>query len=205
MAKLAITSLLVLTGFFNLSADTGALFSVPSTEANLVVLHLDENRSAETQVRLMDQNGYTIFTESLKAENGLTRKYNLKNLEAGNYTFQVDYKSVIKIQKVQKLYNGVSLNDTKEITVFKPSITFENNMINLNFLAFKGMFEVEILDAEGNILHTELHQADGAFTGRYDLSTLKSGNYTCRIYVDNKDFEDSFIKKFEVNTDVASL
>lgn len=205
MAKLVITGLLILTGFFNLSADTGSLLSVPSPERNLVVLHLDENRFGNTEVRIMDQNGSTIFAESLKAETSITRTYNLKNLEAGNYTFQVDYNSIIKIQKVQKLYDAVSLNDTEEVTVFKPSMTFENNTISLNFLAFKGMFEIDILDAEGNVLHTEMHQADGAFVGRYDLNTLKSGSYTCRVYVDNKDFEDSFIKKFVVSTDVASL
>ena len=205
VAKLIITSLLILSGFFNLSADTGALFSVTSTDGNLLVLNLEENREGETQVRIKDQNGFTIFTESLRAENGQTRKYNLKNLEAGNYTFQVDYNSIIKIQKVKKLYNGISLEGTEEVTVFKPSFIFENNAIALNFLAFKGMFEIEIIDSEGNVLHNELHQADGAFTGRYDLSELKSGSYTCRLYVDNKDFEDSFVKKFEVQTDVASF
>ena len=205
MIKSVITCLFVFVGFISASADTGVLFNLSSNNSNTIELNLDENASGIIAVSILDQSGVIIFKEDLSAINHKSRKYNLEYLEAGNYTFQVDYNAVIKIQNIKKMYEGISLEESSEMTVFKPSFIFNENVVGINLLAFNGAFQVYILDVDGNVLHNEIHNANGAYKGQFDLNTLPSGNYTCRVYIDNKDFEGSFEKQFIIATEVAGL
>lgn len=184
--------------FFNVSADAGVVFNVPSNEKNVVVLKLDRSAIGPVKVQIYDPIGVIIYSEDIHENASKERKYNLKNLDAGEYTFTVDYNVEIKIQKVTKSLNEVILMNDEELTVYKPSFITENNKLGINLLSFNGAFEITIFDINGNTIYNENHSANGAFKSSYDLNQLEKGIYFCNVYIDSEDYKKSFYKEIEV-------
>jgi len=203
---LVMTSLIICIANLNAAASTKAMLKVSKLERNQVLLNLDSNTQGMVQVKILDEDGQSIFDEELKILQDQTRKYDLKELAAGYYTFQVDYSGRIEIQKVEKTYNDVSLFGMEETTIFKPTILEKSVGVGVNLLAFTGTFQISVLDSERNVLHTEKHTADGSFNVLYDMTSLEPGTYTCKVSIDDKQYNGSFEKQVAVKADaVVSL
>jgi len=203
LSNLILTAVFFCAGIFTAAAEANPISFSTIDDPNAVLIQLEDASQSELKVRIFNTNGISVFSETLKNSKTKNRMYNLKNLERGEYTFQLDYDSKIVIQKIVKTYDEVELIESSETVVFKPFIKNSQGVVDVNFLCFEGDFVFKVLDTEGNVLHSEKHKGNGAFTTRYDVSNLEPGTYRCNIFLNSKNYSGNFEKDIEIKDGMA--
>ncbi|RKR06524.1 hypothetical protein CLV91_3379 [Maribacter vaceletii] len=160
------------------------------SEAKTLVLEL-ENASNNTYIKLKDNQGNVIYTESV-SNDLYSKKFNLKNLEDGVYFFETegDFKSTSYSIKVED--NKLVILDKKE--VLKPFFkeTKENVSINLLNLDKEDVM-IKIYDEENRLVFEEDIKDEMVVEKSFDFSGAYEGNYTVSVTYGEKSYEKYFI------------
>ena len=205
ISKLLSISFILLLRFVNLTAGVDNSFSVTTDENNYLVVNIDKVSQEKLEVILKDKLGREIFSEKISANKISRRKYDINDINDGVYTLLLELDNEVKVQKIKKNNNNVVVYPEDKFSIYKPTILEENGIVSVSMLLFHGNFEVKIYDQDGNILLKEMHNAEGAFNSRYNLTTLPEGDYSFSIEVEQGSYDGSFNKNVIINSAIASL
>uniref|UniRef100_UPI0040498494 hypothetical protein n=1 Tax=Fulvivirga sp. TaxID=1931237 RepID=UPI0040498494 len=146
---------------------------------HLKLVYLDEEQG-QVKVSLKNESGEVIHKTTINNKAGFSQPYDMEQLPAGNYTFDVT------------IPDGTTVSQT--VTLVKPSTepNFAANILNVNDgkkfrLAVVNRDEralptsITVYDQNGNTIHEEKVNDLYGFRKIYDLSSVAANQFTFEI------------------------
>jgi hypothetical protein len=192
------TSLFVQTLSANVIENTynvdGVEVKIASNAQNVIV-NLGNVQNEEITIKMLDEDQNTLLTETVKNVKGFVKKYNVSRLEDGGYNIVITKKTIRTVQPfaIEKGAVKMSLLDKKE--KFLPTLTYNNNKLNVNVLLKNySNIVVKLFDNEGRQVMTDKHFAEFKLNQRYDLSKLPAGVYVAQVLAGDETFSYTVTK-----------
>ncbi len=167
MAVLCCTTL----AFANGTEEPTAVSSVAVTRAKgskLFKLFYKSNRTGNVAVTIANQEGKTVFQETLRQTDGFIRPYNFSELGYGWYTIAIEDQAGKQVQSIHHTMDRVE----KHIHIMK----LEEEGKYMLTVAAKGSdaIGVRILDANNAVLHDKQYNVKGEFARVFNLQQIKN-------------------------------
>jgi len=191
-----VINLCLLALFFATSnvANAAGRVSVEITNSSMVTISLTEVTKGE-KLFLKDYYGDIIFDVTLDATTNYQKYFDLGNVSDGIYFVETESLYEVKVTPLLKNQSGVSLINTSAITLFKPQINVEDNVVKVLFNNTKEEpINLTIYDNEGTLLEEIAENREKVLRRTYDFSNMPEGEYI--LYVTLKDRR--FISKVSI-------
>ena len=165
-------------------------FTVEGTNINItaiensktVVVTLNNTATGEMTVVLQDASGNTFTTDKVKSNAHFAKKYNLSQLEMGNYRLVVTKNAIKTIQPFELTNKNVVLNELDRKEKFLPTVTLKNGKLDVNVLLSNyANINVKVLNNEGTPIFSDKNYVVFTLNKRYDMSKLPSGTYIVEV------------------------
>ena len=147
-----------------------------------VMVTLNNTSTGEMTVTLEDAFGARFASDKIKPAARFAKKYNLSQLEAGNYRLVVTKNFVKTIQPFELTYRAVVLNELERKEKFLPSINQSGKNVDVNVLL--GNYSniiVKIYGNDGLTAFEDKNYVVLTLHKRYDLSKLPAGTYVVEV------------------------
>ncbi|GAA0719669.1 hypothetical protein GCM10009430_18980 [Aquimarina litoralis] len=175
-------------------ANAAGRVSVEITNSSMVNVSLTEVEKGE-KLFLKDYDGEVLFNVTLDATPSYQKYFNLSNVSDGIYFVETETPYEIKVTPLLKNQKGVSLVNQSAVTVFKPLVKTDNNIIKVMFNnTEKSPLNLTIYDSDFRLLEEVTGNEDSLFKRTYDFSKMPKGEY--EFYFSLKD--RTFIKKVSI-------
>ena len=146
-----------------------------------VVVNLTNIFKEEVTVSLEGDEG-TFISDKVKGQPTFSKKYNLSNLESGNYRIVVRKKASKTVQPFALTNKNVVLFESERKEKFLPSLEQKGSKMDVNVLLGKySNIKVNIYDNEGRNVYNDINYVVLKLNKRYDLSRLAKGAYTVEV------------------------
>ncbi|AXT50057.1 hypothetical protein D1818_04130 [Aquimarina sp. BL5] len=175
-------------------ANAAGRVSVEISNSSMVTVSLTEVVKGE-KLFLKDYHGEILFNVTLEATPNYQKYFNLGNVPDGVYFVETESLYEVKVTPLLKNKKGVSLINTSAVTVFKPQVSVENNLMKVMFNnTEKSPLTLVIYDNEGRVLEEIIGYDKSILKRTYDFSKMPKGEY--QLYFSLKD--RTFIKKVSI-------
>jgi hypothetical protein len=161
----------------------GANIHITALEnSKTVMVTLTNTSTGEVTVALEDAFGSSFAKDKVKSTASFSKKYNLSQLEAGNYRLVVTKNFVKTIQPFELTSRNIVLNELERKEKFLPSINHNGNKLDVNVLL--GNYSnviVKVYSNDGLISFEDKNYVVLTLHKRYDLSKLPAGAYIVEV------------------------
>ena len=165
-------------------------FTVEGTKINItaienaktVVVTLNNTATGDMNVVIEDAFGTDLATDKLKSSAYFAKRYNLSQLEAGNYRIVVTNNAFKTIQPFELTNKNVVLNELERKEKFLPTVTLKDRKLDVNVLLGNySNINVKVFNNEGTPLFTDKNYVVLTLNKRYDTSNLPSSTYIVEV------------------------
>ncbi|QSE96321.1 hypothetical protein [Fulvivirga lutea] len=127
--------------------------------------------SNKVRVNIYNEDGKKVFSEIIKNENGFVRPYNMSNLPAGNYKFEiVDNEDV---RAYEFAFNNAPAN-AEGLTVFVNKFSDNKFFLGLGNASNQEV-TIKIMDENRNEVYSATENVVSQFSQLFNLEAVKSG------------------------------
>lgn len=165
-------------------------FTVEGTNINItaienaktVVVTLNNTATGEMSVVLEDASGNNLTTDKVKSSAHFAKRYNLSQLEAGNYRLVVTKNAIKTIQPFELTNKNVVLNELDRKEKFLPTVSLKNGKLDVNVLLGNySNINVKVSNNEGTPIFSDKNYVVFTLNKRYDMTQLPSGTYIVEV------------------------
>jgi hypothetical protein len=165
-------------------------FNVAGTNINItaiensktVVVTLNNTATGEMTVALEDAAGVNFTTDKVKSSAHFAKRYNLSQLEAGNYRLVVTKNAIKTIQPFELTNRNIVLNELERKEKFLPTVSLKDGKLDVNVLLGNySNINVKVFNNEGTNLFSDKNYVVLILNKRYDMSKLPSGTYIVEV------------------------
>jgi hypothetical protein len=150
--------------------------------AKTVVVTLNNTATGEMSVVLEDASGTDLTTDKVKSSAYFAKRYNLSQLEAGNYRLVVTKNAITTIQPFELTAKNVVLNELDRKEKFLPTVTLKNGKLDVNVLLGNySNINVKVSNNEGTPIFADKNYVVFTLNKRYDMTKLPSGTYIVEV------------------------
>ncbi|MBL7816189.1 MAG: hypothetical protein JNL70_14315 [Saprospiraceae bacterium] len=169
-------------GSFSYDLGGGTNVRISAIENTKAVIVSLTNVSNEEVTIVLENEDATLLTETVKGQANFSKKYNLTNLEAGNYNVVVTKKATKTVQPFSLTNKTVVLFESERKEKFLPSINQVGSKVDVNVLLGNySNIKVNIYNNEGRKVYDDINYVVLSLHKRYDLSKLTSGAYVVEV------------------------
>jgi hypothetical protein len=167
----------------NIFSIEGANIRITAIEnSRTVMVTLNNTTNGEVTVALEDAFGANFATDKIKPATRFAKKYNLAQLEAGNYRLVVTKNFVKTIQPFALTNRDIVLNELERREKFLPSIKQSGKTLDVNVLLGNySNIVVKIYGNEGLVSFEDKNYVVLTLHKRYDLAKLPAGTYIVEV------------------------
>jgi len=144
---------------------------------------------------IKDENGMTLYKESIKTAGDYTKGFDLTELPNGTYTFEVNKDVKISSIPFTVAPEGVSINKEDEKVFFKPITRVEGNLLYVTKLSLdESPLTIDIYDestSSSEPIHSETIENSKVIERVYELKNLEYGNFEIVYHTDGRIFSKS--------------
>jgi hypothetical protein len=162
--------------FFNIEGTSIRITAIENSKTVMVTLHNTSKGDVE------DAQGVNFATDKVKSTAKFAKKYNLTQLETGNYRLVVTKNFVKTIQPFELTSRNIVLNELERREKFLPSIKHYGNTLDVNVLL--GNYSniiVKIYGNDGLVSFEDKNYVVLTLHKRFDLSKLPAGTYIVEV------------------------
>lgn len=190
MKKTLLTIVLAVTTLLGNAADINPLVSAYAGTA--MTLNFKTWKASYVEIAIIDQNGSMVFSEKTSSKSN--KVYDLYQLPDGIYKVDVQ-DDIKKVSQVITMNNGsIALADYVNV-VYKPMITFTDNIAKLNFLTLGQDATISLInDATGEVIWSEDVINKATINKAYNFKNVAFGKYTFMINTTTDSFYHSVIR-----------
>ncbi|HMJ68900.1 MAG TPA: hypothetical protein VK508_08395 [Cyclobacteriaceae bacterium] len=141
---------------------TPKLVVMSQNESGLYKVIYESPKASRVKMTILNSNGQTLYTESIKITDGFILPLNFKGLTPGEYSIEVTDGSGTQVQKVSYL------TTLKAQRIHVAKLSSEANKYLLS-VASEGVVSVRILDGAANIVHEQEFNVAGGVGVVYNL------------------------------------
>lgn len=160
------------------------------SEAKMLVLEL-ENFSATTFIEFKDAQENVIYSEKV-SELLYSKKFNLKNLKNGVYSFKTENELKSTIYSIRIVGNEVTILSRKEVN--KPFFRKLEERILLNLLnTEKGDVVLTVYGENNRLIFSETIKEKLVIEKAFNFSGAFKGSYIVSVKANGKSYKENFI------------
>jgi len=142
---------------------------------------------------IIDDNGLTLYKEVIKFNGEYTRGFDLTALPDGNYYFELNADTEIKVVPFKVTLSVVTFDKTSETIIIKPRVHVMNGKVFVSKLALCDLgreMEIKIYAENAELAYTgKIARNKENYVGKiYDFSTSEKGKYTIVINTEGRRF-----------------
>ncbi|WP_340154411.1 hypothetical protein [uncultured Winogradskyella sp.] len=189
MKNILKNSLVIVVMFTTLFANANSSLRTSKDATKTILTLTNVIKGNELQVK--DAFGVTLYSEMIKDSGDYIKGFDLTELPNGDYYFELIQDSKIKTMPFSVEANKVTFVKNNELTIFKPVVKLEENLVYISKLALNEQsLEIEVyFDNDGyNLLHSETIEGTQDIKRMYKLDETKKGNYKIVTKTDGKTF-----------------
>lgn len=188
--KVLLTAVMVMASTFAIANGNKPTVRIEKAGLKSVVVFVKGLGESEAQVKLKDQNGSTLYITQTQEGLEFAKRFDLRSLEAGNYTVEVENESSFTTTPVSINADSAWITAADQVTIMKPVLRQTGEKLDI-ILPTDGSDDVliTIYDSELRKLATE--SIDGESLKRFDLSKLAQGAYTVKMTTKGRNFVQS--------------
>ncbi len=178
MKTIKILSLMLIVSVAAVAAnkeDLSNRVKIVTIEEGVYKLIYKQTEPANFDLKIVNENGATVFEEKMYRRAGFSKKYDLRNMDGGKYTFQIRENNT-KIEK------KISF---KLLTIASISRIGKTEKVRLSLSDTKSKVSIIIYDGKDRVIFRETVQKGTNYFKIYDLSQVKSGKITIDV-IDQK-------------------
>jgi hypothetical protein len=192
--KSVVTTLLVLLPLMSF-ADGFPFVKLTNKENKVITLRVGSAQSEMTNIKLINQFGQVVYSETVKNENGILKNFDLKHLESGHYKIELENELDIEVLPLTITWDSVMVAKDQFTTLHKPFIKLrDNGMVDLNFLNLTASStSVVITNEKGDVVYKEKLGNQSGIQKRYDISSLEKGDYQILVQSGNRNYKQSIV------------
>ena len=168
--------------------DSGVKFTL--VDSKLIDLNL-QNSDGDILISVKDIDGHVLYSENYEGLN-FSKKYDLATLPNGDYFFEIEGSTKIKLMPFKVSSTKVSFNNEIETIYFKPTVRHDKNLVYVSKVTFNEevSFSITLYDEKLNNLYSE--DLSGALSlGKVlNVSKLAKGNYKLVLKTGNMVFTE---------------
>ncbi len=166
----------------------GTTVKISSTEKVLVV-NLGAIQKEEVTISIEDIYGVTLLTEKVKDKPNFVKRYNVEQLEKGDYKLIVTKKTLRTVQPFHVRLDGVTISEIEKKEKFLPVLNFNNGNLDVNVLLGNlSNITVTLFDNEGRQVFAEKNYVVSTLHKRYNLEKLSRGIYFAEVMAGDETF-----------------
>ena len=186
---------LVFSAIFLIAGNLTA--SIPNTlkieiEANQKSIFVSFNNTGEGDIliQIKDDNDAILHTEEVSNQPVFAKKFNLKNLPAGVYYLEVSDELTEVVQPLKISVSNIEMDPTARTKMYKPVFRFQNNRLDVDFLAINNnKITISVFGAQNQLVFSEQFENAGKpFGKRFDMDKLEKGKYSIKIAAGNQTY-----------------
>lgn len=150
-----------------------------------------ENTNIGAMLYIKDSEDHTLYSEKIKTEGSLTRGFDLSNLPANEYYFEIDKENLITRIPFTVDEESVSLHHDLKENIVKPEIILDGDRVVLSRDVENAQsLKVSIYYEDKGLIFSEKLDRDGKVNRRYDLSNNASGSYLFNVEFENQTYSE---------------
>jgi hypothetical protein len=174
-------------------ADSFPFVKLTSKENKIITLRVGSARSDMTLIKLKDQFGEVIYSETVNNIDGIVKNFDLRHLELGQYKIELENELYIEVLPITVTLDTVVVGEDQFTTLYKPYIKLkQKGYVELNFLNLSTSdTSIMITDYNGEVVYKENLGSNSDIEKRYDMSSLQKGDYKFIVQNDGRIFEKS--------------
>jgi len=157
-----------------------------------ITVNFEDSQSEDIMVSIVDDYGYELHNDKIKAHSLKARKYDLKHLPYGKYTVKIESERRIIYDSFELDKNESSLIEQK--IIYKPIITFTDNKCYLNLMSQDQEVNLSIFDTNYETLYSEDITKQPTIRKIFDLKELPNGSYTFSVKFRDHSFYKTIAK-----------
>ena len=149
----------------------------------------------DLKINIKDSFGVVLYNNSYTGVE-FTKTFDLTSLPNGNYYFEIEGQTKIKMLPFTVILNNIDFQKEEESIFFKPTVRFKENIVYISKLALKNEeMKIKIYDDNSNLIYTEDLMGKLYLDRKLDFSMLKSGSYELVLKSEGKIFKEKVYKK----------
>jgi hypothetical protein len=140
-------------------------------------------------VQIVNENHVVVMEDKVKNQAEFLKQYRVTTLPSGHYNLVVT-KERSRITQPFDVQNGeLSVQETGKMVKYFPTFGYKNGNLDINFLlGYYGTITVNILDDNGNNLHSRKSENVLTLNKRYSLEQLPHGVYKVQLVADGETY-----------------
>jgi hypothetical protein len=162
-------------------------FNLKVIDAKKVSLTL-QNYDGSSKVSVIDSYGEVLYKESFNGTH-FSKSYDLMTLPTGDYYFEVEGQTKIKLMPFKVTEKEVTFNNEVETVYFKPIVRLDGDSVYISKIALNNeSLTIALYDADNTVLYNEALNGKMYLGKTLNTSKLEKGNYKLILISDNKTF-----------------
>lgn len=188
--KSVVTAVLVLLPLLSF-ADGFPFVKLTSKENKMITLRVGSAESDLTNIRIKNQFGQVLYTETVENVNGILKNFDLRHLESGRYNIELENSFNIEVLPITISFDSVTVSENQFNTIHKPFVRLkENGIVDFNYLNLNSnKTSVLITDSKGNMIYKEDLGSKSGIEKRFDISSLDKGEYQIVVQSGDRNFK----------------
>lgn len=152
------------------------------------------NAKKGQKLLVKDEYGIILHSETVENNGNLSKLFDLKQLENGKYTIELDKDFEVIIKPLEIKNNAIFFLKNEERKVFKPLMRIENNKLLISQMTLESdLIEVEIYYGD-SLIYSENINGEKTMNRIYKLSDSEYGEYQAIVKSDDR----TYIKHFKL-------
>ena len=168
--------------------DSGVKFTL--VDSKLIDLKL-QNSDGDILISVKDIDGHVLYSENYEGLN-FSKKYDLATLPNGDYFFEIEGSTKIKLMPFKVSSKKVTFNNEIETVYYKPTVRQDKNLVYVSKVTFneEASLAISLYDEKLNELYSEDLSGTLSLGKILDISKLAKGNYKLVLKSGNKVFTE---------------
>lgn len=138
---------------------------------------------------IKDQNGLLVYKELIEKSGNYSKGFDLTALPNGNYSFELEKETEIKIIPFQVKSSVVIFNKKEEKVIMKPFVIKKGNFVVISKLSLEeNPMEIKIYFENSDLVYSEMMNKGKVFQRKFDFSTSEKGTYKIVTKTEGREF-----------------
>jgi hypothetical protein len=153
-----------------------------------VIVEKKKSSTPSMRVVLRQADGKILVHETIRK----TTKYNLKFVQDGQYTLEIEDYAKIVLQDIS-IDNGQLITEGSKIT-FKPHFVAGEGRLDMNLMTQGKAAKLTFRTDDGKTLKEEDILNEVSVTRRFNTASLEKGHYFIDVQIDGQTFTHEYVK-----------
>jgi len=161
------------------------------SDSKSLILKMDSD-IRESEIKIFDSEGHTIFTESTKGV-AYARTFNLNKLSVGTYSFTVENEKSSLDYTLDVSAKDVKI-ENKKLTTPQQIFRQIENMVSINFInTEQHPVRIQIFDSRNNMVLNELLKGELLVGKLFNFEKAMKGTYSMMVNDGDRNYYNSVI------------